>query len=44
MEKELKALDEALGNPEKPVAAVVGGAKVSSKLDVLEHLVGRSIT
>ncbi len=41
MEAELKALDAALGNPEKPVAAVVGGAKVSSKLAVLEHLVGK---
>ncbi|MGB3377737.1 MAG: phosphoglycerate kinase [Allopontixanthobacter sediminis] len=41
MEKELKALDTALGNPEHPVAAVVGGAKVSSKLAVLKHLVGR---
>ncbi|WP_239805675.1 phosphoglycerate kinase [Croceicoccus hydrothermalis] len=40
MQKELEALDRALGNPEKPVAAVVGGAKVSSKLAVLEHLVG----
>ncbi|PKB25156.1 phosphoglycerate kinase [Novosphingobium kunmingense] len=39
MEAELKALDAALGNPVKPVAAVVGGAKVSSKLDVLKHLV-----
>ena len=39
MEAELKALDAALGNPETPVAAVVGGAKVSSKLAVLEHLV-----
>jgi phosphoglycerate kinase len=39
MEKELNALDAALGNPETPVAAVVGGAKVSSKLAVLEHLV-----
>lgn len=39
MEAELKALDKALGNPVKPVAAVVGGAKVSSKLDVLTHLV-----
>lgn len=39
MEAELTALDKALGNPEKPVAAVVGGAKVSSKLDVLTHLV-----
>ncbi|RGP40782.1 Phosphoglycerate kinase [Altererythrobacter insulae] len=41
MEKELKALDAALGNPETPVAAVVGGAKVSTKLDVLENLVGQ---
>jgi phosphoglycerate kinase len=41
MEKELKALDAALGNPEAPVAAVVGGAKVSTKLAVLENLVGK---
>ncbi|MBD2842014.1 phosphoglycerate kinase [Erythrobacter rubeus] len=41
MEKELKALDAALGNPEQPVAAVVGGAKVSTKLAVLENLVGK---
>lgn len=41
MEKELEALDSALGNPEAPVAAVVGGAKVSTKLAVLENLVGR---
>ena len=41
MEAELKALDAALGNPVAPVAAVVGGAKVSSKLAVLENLVGR---
>ena len=39
MEAELKALEAALGTPEHPVAAVVGGAKVSSKLDVLTHLV-----
>lgn len=39
MEAELDALDKALGNPKHPVAAVVGGAKVSSKLDVLRHLV-----
>ncbi|WP_299327384.1 phosphoglycerate kinase [Parasphingopyxis sp.] len=39
MEAELKALEAALGNPEHPVAAVVGGAKVSTKLAVLEHLV-----
>ena len=38
MQKELEALDAALGNPKTPVAAVVGGAKVSTKLDVLENL------
>ena len=41
MQKELEALQTALGAPQKPVAAVVGGAKVSSKLDVLRHLVAR---
>ncbi|MBJ6121299.1 phosphoglycerate kinase [Sphingomonas mollis] len=41
MEAELDALEKALGKPEHPVAAVVGGAKVSSKLDVLKHLVTR---
>ncbi len=41
MEAELDALEQALGNPEHPVAAVVGGAKVSTKLDVLKHLVGK---
>ena len=39
MERELDALQAALGTPVKPVAAVVGGAKVSTKLDVLNHLV-----
>jgi phosphoglycerate kinase len=41
MEAELRALEKALGAPQKPVAAVVGGAKVSTKLDVLRHLVAR---
>ena len=41
MEAELKALERALGKPERPVAAVVGGAKVSTKLAVLGHLVGK---
>ena len=41
MQAELEALEKALGKPERPVAAVVGGAKVSSKLDVLKHLVSR---
>jgi phosphoglycerate kinase len=39
MGAELAALEKALGAPVHPVAAVVGGAKVSSKLAVLEHLV-----
>ena len=41
MEAELNALERALGDPERPVAAVVGGAKVSTKLAVLGHLVGK---
>ena len=41
MEAELTALEKVLGNPERPVAAVIGGAKVSSKLAVLGHLVGK---
>src|SRR3954451_18585654 len=41
MEAELNALQKALGEPERPVAAVVGGAKVSTKLDVLRHLVAK---
>ena len=39
MQAELEALEKALGKPEHPVAAVVGGAKVSTKLDVLKSLV-----
>ena len=39
MEAELKALDAALGNPARPVVAVVGGAKVSTKLDLLGNLI-----
>jgi len=39
MQAELEALEKALGKPEHPVAAVVGGAKVSTKLDVLKNLV-----
>jgi phosphoglycerate kinase len=41
MEAELKALEKALGEPQRPVAAVVGGAKVSTKLEVLRHLVAK---
>lgn len=41
MQKELEALEAALGKPTHPVAAVVGGAKVSTKLDVLTNLVSK---
>ena len=39
MEAELNALDAALGNPQRPVVAVVGGAKVSTKLELLSNLI-----
>ncbi len=39
MEAELDALDQALQNPVRPVVGLVGGAKISTKLDVLKHLV-----
>lgn len=41
MERELTALDAALGQPKRPVLAVVGGAKVSSKIDLLKNLVSK---
>ncbi|MFD1704243.1 phosphoglycerate kinase [Methylopila henanensis] len=41
MQAELDALSKALGNPERPVVAVVGGAKVSTKLDLLGNLVAK---
>ena len=41
MQAEIAALNQALGSPERPVAAVVGGAKVSSKLDLLGNLVAK---
>ena len=41
MEAELRALEMALGSPERPVVAIVGGAKVSTKLDLLGNLVHR---
>jgi phosphoglycerate kinase len=41
MAAELTALDRALGNPVHPVAAIVGGAKISTKLDLLGNLVGK---
>lgn len=41
MRRELDALDAALGKPQKPVLGIVGGSKVSSKLDLLQNLVGK---
>jgi phosphoglycerate kinase len=41
MEAELNHLDKALGDPERPVMAVVGGAKVSTKIALLENLVAK---
>ncbi|MES0881336.1 phosphoglycerate kinase [Roseibium sp. SCP14] len=41
MQAELEALGSALGEPVRPVLAVVGGAKVSSKIDLLENLVSK---
>jgi len=39
MQQELEALDAALGTPKRPVTAIVGGAKVSTKLDLLSNLI-----
>ncbi len=39
MESELKALESVLGQPERPVSTVVGGAKVSTKIALLENLI-----
>jgi phosphoglycerate kinase len=41
MQAELTHLQKALGNPERPLLAVVGGAKVSTKIELLENLVTR---
>jgi phosphoglycerate kinase len=41
MQAELEALHKALGNPKRPVCAIVGGAKVSTKLDLLGNLVSK---
>lgn len=41
MRRELDALDAALGKPQKPVVGIVGGSKVSTKLDLLKNLVGK---
>ena len=41
MEQELNYLGLALGNPDRPFVAVIGGAKVSDKIDVIDHMLGR---
>jgi phosphoglycerate kinase len=41
MEKELTYLGMALGEPERPFVAIIGGAKVSDKIDVIESMLGR---
>jgi phosphoglycerate kinase len=41
MQAELEALEKGLGQPARPVAAIVGGAKVSTKIDLLMNLVGK---
>ena len=41
MQRELEALEAALGAPRRPVVGVVGGSKVSTKLDLLKNLVGK---
>lgn len=39
MEKELKYLSEAIANPKRPLCAIIGGSKISGKIDVLENLI-----
>lgn len=41
MQEELSALQKGLGAPQRPVIAIVGGAKVSTKIDLLENLVAK---
>jgi phosphoglycerate kinase len=41
MEKELKYLSQAVGNPNRPYAAIIGGAKISGKIDVINNLLGK---
>lgn len=42
MEKELAALGRILHNPEKPLVAVMGGAKVSDKIELIHHFLGKA--
>lgn len=44
MEKELKYLSGAIANPKRPLCAILGGSKISGKIDVLENLIGKADT
>ncbi len=41
MEKEIAVLSKALENPERPFTAIIGGAKVKDKIDVIDHLLDK---
>lgn len=41
MEKEIEALDGIFSNPKKPITAIIGGAKISTKLELLENLINK---
>src|SRR5690606_34978229 len=41
MKKELDYLGQALGNPARPFVAIIGGSKISTKIDVIQHLLPR---
>jgi phosphoglycerate kinase len=41
MEKELRYLSQAVGNPNRPYVAIIGGAKISGKIDVINNLLGK---
>lgn len=42
MEKEIKYLSEAVNNPQKPLCAILGGSKISGKIDVIENLLTKA--
>jgi 3-phosphoglycerate kinase len=41
MQKELEYLGKATSNPERPCVAILGGAKVSDKIEVIENMIAR---
>ena len=44
MEKELQVLGRILNNPARPFVAIIGGAKVSDKIGVIENLISKADT